>query len=125
MSHNNRTKKVSITTKHINIKSVKLTGKRISSPGNPLKGAQLPLNIQLPYRPPTHRSVKVYETSTTVLNMIDTDLSLNLSNISPNSNNRLNYAERITGIVNTPITTSSIISNSIINRQSLINKIFS
>ena len=35
--------------------------------------------------------------------MIDTDLSLNLSNISPNSNNRLDHAERITGIVNTPI----------------------
>ena len=31
--------------------------------------------------------------------MIDTDLSLNLSNISPNSNNKLDYAERITEII--------------------------
>ena len=86
------------------IKSITLTGKRTSSSGIPLKEAQQPL-IQLPNRPPTHRSVKVYETSTTVMNMINTGLSLNLSNISPNSNNRLDYAERITGIVNTPIRT--------------------
>ena len=37
--------------------------------------------------------------------MINTGLSLDLSNISPNSNTRLEYAEKITGIVNTPTRT--------------------
>ena len=87
------------------IKSIKMTGERISSFGSPLKRAQQPLTTQLPNRPPMHRSVKVYGTSTTVLNMINTGLSLDLSNISPNSNTRLDYAERITGIVNTPTRT--------------------
>ena len=60
------------------------------------------MKIQLPNRPPTYRSVKVYEISTTVQNKIDAGLSLNLSNLFHNSNNRLDYAEKITGNVNTP-----------------------
>ena len=84
------------------IKSITMTGKRISSFGSPVKKAQRPLTTELPSRPPTHRNVKVDETSTTVLNMINTGLSLDLSTISPKSNTRLEYAEKITGIVNTP-----------------------
>ena len=87
------------------IKSIKMTVKRISSSGNPLRKTLQPLTTELPNRPPTHRSVKVYETTSTVLTMISAGLSLNLSNISPNSNNRMEYAETITGIVNTPTRT--------------------
>ena len=86
-----------------NITSFNVTEKRISSLGSPTKKAQLPLSTKLPNRPPTKRNVKVYGISTTVLNMINTGLSLDLSNISPTSNNRLEYAENITGTVNTPI----------------------
>ena len=87
------------------IKSITMTGERISSLGSPVRKAQKPLTTKLPSRPPTYRNVKVYEISTTVSNMINTGLSLDLSNISPKSNNRLEYAEKITGIVNTPTQT--------------------
>ena len=86
-----------------NITSFNMTGKRVSSLGSPTQRAQLPLSTKLPKGPPTKRNVKVYGISTTVLNMINAGLSLDLSNISPTSNNRLEYAENITGIVNTPI----------------------
>ena len=91
---------------HSNVDSLKPTGKRISSSGSPPKEAHTPPKIQLPNRPPTYRSVKVYEISTTVQNKINAGLSLDLSNFFPNSNNRLDYAEKITGNVNTPIQTS-------------------
>ena len=87
---------------HSNVDSLKPTGKRISSSGSPPKEAHTPPKIQLPNRPPTYRSVKVYEISTTVQNKIDAGLSLDLSNLFHNSNNRLDYAEKITGDVNTP-----------------------
>ena len=87
------------------ITSISMTGERISSFGSPAKKAQKSLTTKLPNRPPTNRNVKVYGISTTVLNMINTGLSLDLSNISPKSNNRLEYAENITGIVNTSIQT--------------------
>ena len=87
---------------HFNVDSLKPTGKRISSYGSPLKEAHQPPKIKLPNRPSTYRSVKVYEISTTVQNKINIGLSLNLSNFFSNSNNRLDYAEKITGNVNTP-----------------------
>ena len=66
----------------------------------------LPMSFhELPNRPPTHRSVKVYGTSTAVLKtMINTGLSLNISNTSLNPNTNLEQTERITGIINTPNT---------------------
>ena len=85
-----------------NVDSFKLTGKLISSSGSPLKEAHQPPKIHLPNWPSTYRSVKVYNISTTVQNKINTGLSLDLSNFFPNSNNRLDYAEKITGNVNTP-----------------------
>ena len=91
---------------HFNVDSLKPTGKRISSYGSPLKEAHQPPKIKLPNRPSTYRSVKVYEISTMVQNKINTGLSLDLSNFFPNSNYRLDYAEKITGNVNTPIQTS-------------------
>ena len=87
---------------HSNVHSIKPTGKRISSSGSPPKEAHQSPKIQLPNRPPTYRSVKVYEISTTVQNKIDAGLSLDLSNLFHNSNNRLEYAEKITRDVNTP-----------------------
>ena len=86
----------------INVDSIKPTGKRISSLGHPPKERQQSPKIQLPNRPPTYRSNKVYEVSTTVQNKIDAGLSLDLSNLFHNSNNRLDYAEKITGDINTP-----------------------
>jgi hypothetical protein len=79
-----------------------MTEKRGSSLGNPIQKAQLPLSTKLPKGPPTKRNVKVYGISTT-LNMINAGLSLDLSNIFPTSNNRLEYTENITEIVDTPI----------------------
>ena len=86
-----------------NVNSIKPTGNRIPSSGSPIKEAHQSPKIQLPNRPPTYRSVKVYEISTTVQNKINAGLSLDLSNLFHNSNNRLDYAEKITGDVNTPI----------------------
>ena len=87
---------------HSNVDSIKPTGKRISLLGRPPKERHQSPKIQLPNRPPTYRSNKVYEVSTTVQNKIDTGLSLDLSNLFHNSNNRLDYAEKITGDINTP-----------------------
>ena len=86
-----------------NVNSIKPTGNRMPSSGSPIKEALQAPKIQLPNRPPTYRSVKVYEISTTVQNKSNAGLSLDLSNLFHNSNNRLDYAEKITGDVNTPI----------------------
>ena len=84
------------------ITSFNMTEKRVSSLGNPIQKAQLPLSTKLPKGPPTKRNVKVYGISTT-LNMINAGLSLDPLNIFPTSNNRLDYTENITEIVDTPL----------------------
>ena len=84
------------------IRSITMEGKRTPTSGTQVKKAQQPLTTKLLSRPPTNRSVKVNRIPTTALTMINTGLSLDLSDISPNSTNRLEYAERITGVINTP-----------------------
>lgn len=84
------------------INSVKIEGRRTPTPGTPNKTVQKPLTTTLLSRSPTNRNVKVNRIPTVALTMINTGLSLDLSDISPNSTNRLEYAERITGIINTP-----------------------
>ena len=75
---------------------------RTSSRGYPPEEQQQPSKIQLPNRPPTYRNNKVYEVSTTVQCKINAGLSLDLSNLFQTSNNRLDYAEKITGDSCTP-----------------------
>ena len=60
---------------HSNVYSIKPTRKRISSLGHPPKERQLSPKIRLPNRPPTYRSNKVYEVSTTVQRKIDEALT--------------------------------------------------
>ena len=87
---------------HSNSNSTMPAKERTSSLGHPPEERQQPSKIQLPNRPPTYRNTKVHEVSTTVQRKIDAGLSLDLSNLFQTTNNRLDYAERITGNSNTP-----------------------
>ena len=60
---------------HSNVDSIKPTGKRISLLECPPKERHQSPKIQLPNRPPTYRSNKVYEVSTTVQRKIDEALT--------------------------------------------------
>ena len=66
---------------HSDANSTILAKERTSSLGHPPEEQQQSSKIQLPNRPPTYRSNKVYEVSTTVQCKIDAGLSLDLSNL--------------------------------------------
>ena len=85
-----------------NIKSITIHGSRTPTLGTIFKKAQQPLTTELLSRSTTNRKVKVNRIPTTALTLINAGLSLDLSSISPKSTTRLQYAERITGIINTP-----------------------
>ena len=84
------------------IKSITMDRKRASTSGNPPKKTQLPPTTKLLNGPPTIRNVKVNQNPTNAMSMINAGLSLDLSNTSPRSASRLEYAERLTGMVGTP-----------------------
>ena len=81
-----------------NLEQTKGITEATNTPNTNLNSEPLPLSTW----PPTYRNNKVYEVSTTVQCKIDAGLSLDLSNLFQTSNNRLDYAEKITGDLNTP-----------------------
>ena len=83
------------------IESITMDGRRASTPGHPPKTQQTPITRSLT-GPPTYRNVKVNQDPTDAMSMINAGLSLNLSNTSSRSTSRLEYAERLTGSVDTP-----------------------
>ena len=85
------------------INSLTIQPRRTPTIGTPNKKVQKPPTPILLSRSPTNRSVKVNMIPPIALNMINAGLSLNLSAISSNPTNRLEYTKQITGVINTPL----------------------